>query len=91
MSFKSKEAELIWLGQGSRKLPQQMQSVARRNLRMLHNAQSLDDLKIPPANRLESLKGDRSGQYSIHINNQYRICFIWQAGQVMDVDIVDYH
>lgn len=91
ISFKSKDAELIWLGQGSRKLPQQIQNVTRRKLRMLNNAYTLDDLKIPPANRLEALKGDRSGQYSIRINNQYRICFVWQDGRVMDVDIVDYH
>ena len=67
------------------------QQLARRKLRMLNNAHSLDDLRIPPANRLERLKGDRAGQYSIRINDQWRICFIWKRGDALDVEIVNYH
>ncbi len=90
-SFANKETEKVWLGKISRKLPQDIQQVARRKLRMLNNAVVLEDLRIPPANRLELLKGDRAGQHSIRINNQWRICFIWQRGDAMDVAIVDYH
>lgn len=68
-----------------------MQQVARRKLRMLNNAQSLMDLRVPPGNRLEALKGDRVGQHSIRINEQWRICFVWREGDVHDVEIVDYH
>ena len=69
----------------------QIQALARRKLRMLNAAQSLQDLRVPPANRLEALKGDRSGQYSIRINDQWRICFAWHDGQCTEVEIVDYH
>jgi proteic killer suppression protein len=72
-------------------LPAAIQPVARRKLRMLHNALTLDDLRIPPANRLESLKAKRKGQYSIRINNQWRVCFRWTHGDAYDVEIVDYH
>lgn len=89
--FLCRETELIWTGKGSRKLPQTIQRVARRKLRMLNNATSLNDLRIPPANRLEALKGDRTGQHSICINDQWRICFIWREGDAYDVEIVDYH
>ena len=89
--FRCKETEKIWSGQGSRRLPQTIQQLARRKLRMLNNARNLDDLRIPPANRLERLKGDRSGQYSIRINDQWRICFIWKQGDALGVEIVDYH
>lgn len=65
--------------------------MARRKLRMLNNAASLEDLRVPPANRLEALKGDRDGQFSIRINDQWRVCFRWQAGDAYDVEIVDYH
>ena len=68
-----------------------IQSVARRKLRMLNAAAHLDDLRIPPANRLEALKGERRGQYSIRINDQWRICFRWMEGDVAEVEIVDYH
>ena len=68
-----------------------LQSVARRELRMLANASVLDDLRIPPANRLEALKGQRKGQYSIRINDQWRVCFRWIDGDAHDVEIVDYH
>ena len=76
-SFKSREAERIWRGEASKKLPADIQHVVRRKLRMLDNASTLDDLRIPPANRLETLKGKRAGQHSIRINQQWRLCFIW--------------
>jgi toxin HigB-1 len=89
--FADKEAERIWAGTPSRRLPANIQAVARRKLRMLNNAQTLDDLRIPPANRLEALRGNRKGQHSIRINDQWRICFTWKAGDAHDVEIVDYH
>jgi len=91
VNFKDKESASIWEGKTSRRLPQEIQQVARRKLRMLNNAHALDDLRIPPANRLELLKGNRAGQHSIRINDQWRICFRWQEGKVLDVEIVDYH
>jgi len=90
-SFIDREAEKIWVGTPSRKLPSTIQQVARRKLRMLNAAAVLDDLRIPPANRLEALKGGRKGQYSIRINDQWRICFRWREGDAHDVEIVDYH
>jgi proteic killer suppression protein len=90
-SFRDKEAERIWDGGISRKLPRSIQQVARRKLRMLNNAQTLEDLKVPPANRLEALKGGRRGEHSIRINKQWRICFRWKDGQAHEVSIVDYH
>ena len=90
-SFSDKEAEKIWAGEVSRRLPGDIQLVARRKLRMLNNAVNLDDLRIPPANRLEALKGGRKGQYSIRVNDQWRICFRWNEGDAFDVEIVDYH
>jgi len=90
-NFRSKETEKIWQGQRSRRLPQTIQQVARRKLRMLNNARILDDLRVPPANRLEALRGQRAGQFSIRINNQWRICFVWDQGDVLNVEIVDYH
>ncbi|KAB7768779.1 type II toxin-antitoxin system RelE/ParE family toxin [Xanthomonas maliensis] len=90
-SFADKQAEQIWSGERSRRLPADIQSVARRKLRMLNAAVQLDDLRIPPANRLEALKGTRRGQYSIRINDQWRICFQWMDGDVFGVEIVDYH
>ena len=90
-SFHGKETGKVWTGQGSRRLPQNIQQLARRKLRMLNNARSFEDLRIPPANRLERLKGDRAGQYSIRINDQWRICFVWNRGDALDVEIVDYH
>jgi len=90
-SFRGKETEKIWQGQRSRRLPQAIQHAARRKLRMLNNARILDDLRIPPANRLEALRGQRAGQYSVRINDQWRICFVWDQGDAFDVEIVDYH
>jgi proteic killer suppression protein len=89
--FKDKEAEKLFHREPSRKLPHDIQRIALRKLRMLHRAKTLDDLRIPPGNRLEALKGDRQGQHSIRINEQWRICFIWQDGEVLAVEIVDYH
>ncbi|MFD1554526.1 type II toxin-antitoxin system RelE/ParE family toxin [Paraburkholderia silviterrae] len=90
-NFEDRETALIWTGERSRRLPAEMQQIARRKLRMLHAAHELSDLRIPPANRLELLKGDRIGQYSIRINDQWRICFRWRNANAYDVEIVDYH
>ncbi len=90
-NFVDKEAEKIWQGTPSRRLPADIQAVARRKLRMLNSAATLDDLRVPPANRLEALKGDRKGQYSIRINDQWRVCFQWKDGDALDVETVDYH
>ena len=90
-TFADKETEKIWYGHASRRLPADIQAVARRKLRMVNNADSLADLRIPPANRLEALKGERKGQYSIRINDQWRICFRWSEGDALGVEIVDYH
>jgi proteic killer suppression protein len=90
-SFKDKETEKIYSREVSRQLPQDIQQIALRKLRMLNNAQTINDLRVPPANRLEKLKGARSGQFSIRINDQWRICFIWEDGNAFDVEMVDYH
>jgi len=90
-NFKSKETKKIFDRQRSRKLPNEIQQVALRKLRMLNRAETLQDLRVPPANRLEPLAGDRQGQYSIRINNQWRICFQWEDGDALNVEIVDYH
>ncbi|HRI56447.1 MAG TPA: type II toxin-antitoxin system RelE/ParE family toxin [Anaerolineae bacterium] len=90
-SFKDTEAEKIFARQRSRRLPPDIQQVALRKLRMLNRAQTLQDLRVPPANRLERLSGDRSGQYSIRINEQWRICFEWRDGHAWRVEITDYH
>ncbi len=89
--FRSRETERIWNGVRLRRLPQGIQAVARRKLRMLNNARTLGDLRAPPANRLEALRGDRKGQHSIRINDQWRICLVWVDGDAVDVEIVDYH
>ena len=90
-SFGNQETEKIWLGQRSRRLPQEIQATARRKLRMLNNAVSLSDLRAPPGNRLEALRGDRDGQHSIRINRQWRLCFTWLEGDAHGAEIVDYH
>ena len=90
-SFGSPETERTFALQRSRKLPSDIQQVALRKLRMLNNARTLQDLRSPPANRLEKLSGDRSGQYSIRINDQWRVCFQWRDGDAYEVEIVDYH
>ena len=91
MDFNCSETEKIWDGEVSKKLPRDIQQVARRKLRMLNQAKVLNDLRIPPNNRLEALKGKRKGQYSIRVNKQWRICFEWDHGSVIAVEIVDYH
>ncbi len=90
-NFKDKETQKIFERQRSRKLPSDIQQVALRKLRMLNRSQTLQELRIPPANRLERLSGDRDGQYSIRINDQWQICFDWQDGDAMNVEIIDYH
>ncbi len=90
-NFADKEAERIWNGLRSRKLPPDIQQRALAKLIMLHAAESFDDLKNPPSNRLHALKDDRAGQHSISINTQWRICFVWKDGQAHDVEITDYH
>ena len=90
-SFKSQETEKIFHRTRSKKLPGDIQQIALRKLRMLHRAQTLNDLRVPPANRLEQLKGERAGQHSIRINDQWRVCFRWRTGDAFDVEIVDYH
>ena len=89
--FRDRETESVWKGDVSRRLPQNIQPVARRKLRILNNARTLNDLRVPPANRLEALHGKRKGQHSIRINDQWRICFVWKDGDAHDVEIVDYH
>ena len=90
-SFKSKETERIFNRQRSGRLPQDIQQVALRKLRMLDAAATLPDLRIPPANRLEQLKGGRQGAYSIRINDRWCVCFEWRDGDACEVEIVDYH
>lgn len=88
-SVGSKETEKIWYGEQIRKLPIEIQNIGRRKLRMLNNSQSIDDLRIPPSNRLEKLKGTEF--YSIRINDQWRIIFRWENNRSYDVEIMDYH
>lgn len=91
LSFKDNETEKVWKGEFSKKLPQQIQKVARRKLRMINNSSTLDDLKVPPSNHLEVLKKDREGQMSIRINDQWRVCFEFRNAHAFEVEIVDYH
>jgi len=91
LSFKDKETELVYNEQFSKKLPRDIQRVALRKLIVLHNAVSLEDLRILPGNKLEQLHGDRKGQHSIRINDQWRVCFMWENNNAHDVEIVDYH
>lgn len=90
-SFCCKETERIFDGFVSRRLPQDIQSIARRKLRQIEAAERLDDLRVPPSNRLEPLSGKREGQHSIRVNQQWRICFIWNEGRAENVEICDYH
>ena len=85
------ETDKVWRGIVSRKLPRDIQDVARRKLRMLNNAERVVELRIPPANRLEKLSGNREGQWSIRINDQWRVCFGWSEGNAERVEICDYH
>jgi len=90
-SFKDAETEKIYHRERSRKLPADIQQVALRKLRMINNAINLNDLHVPPANRLEKLVGNREGQHSIRINDQWRICFEWRSNDAFNVEITDYH
>ena len=89
--FANTVAEDLYNGVRNRKLPAPLQRIAMRKLRYLANAAGLNDLRMPPGNRLERLSGNRKGQYSIRINDQYRICFRWESGNAFEVEIVDYH
>ena len=90
-SFKCRETEKIFHRQFSKKLPHNIQKIAFRKLRMLTRSSTAQDLRVPPANKLEALSGNRKGQHSIRINDQWRICFKWQNGNAYDAEIVDYH
>ena len=90
-TFRNAETDKVYSRTGSNKLPRDIQQVALRKLRMINNAKNLNDLRIPPANRLEKLRLDREGQHSIRINDQWRICFTWKAGDAYEVEITDYH
>jgi proteic killer suppression protein len=90
-SFADSESEKIWLGNRSSKLPSSIQQVARRKLRMINNAQNLNDLRVPPANHLEKLSGALVGFHSIRINQQWRIIFKWKDGNASNIKIIDYH
>lgn len=90
-TFACKETEKLFRGFFSSRLPQDMQRVAQRKLKQLSAAATLDFLRVPPGNRLEQLSGDRKGQWSIRINDQWRICFLWKEGNAFDVEITDYH
>jgi toxin HigB-1 len=91
ISFRCKETEKIFIRQFSRKLPQDIQQAAMRKLWQIDASVNINDLKIPPGNNLEALKGKRKGQFSIRINQQYRICFRWEGNNAFDVEIIDYH
>lgn len=91
VSFGNSETENIWEGLRVKKIPNEIQNIGRRKLRMLHNSLNLTDLRIPPANRLEKLSGKRKEFYSIRINDQWRIIFKWKAGNAAYVEIIDYH
>ncbi len=91
LSFGSKDTEKIWEGARVKKLPLEIQTIGRRKLRMLNNSSDIKDLRVPPSNRLEKLGGSREGFYSIRINKQWRIIFIWESGNSKEVEIIDYH
>ena len=90
-SFKDPDAKRLFHLDPVRRLGQDVQRIALRKLRMLDAASNLEDLRVPPSNRLEKLKGDRAGQYSIRVDRKWRICFRWVSGSAYDVEIVDYH
>jgi proteic killer suppression protein len=91
VSLRDPETAAVWAGHRSRRLPTDIQAIALRKLRLINNARRLDDLRVPPGNRLETPKGARQGQHSIRINDQWRICFEWREGNACEVEIVDYH
>jgi proteic killer suppression protein len=91
VSFGDADTKLLWETGRSRRIPSNLRRVALRKLMILNAALELDNLRVPPNNRLEELAKDRKGQYSIRVNDQYRICFGWNAGNALDVEVVDYH
>lgn len=91
ISFGSKETNKIWDGERVKKIPYEIQNTGRRKLRMLNNSQNINDLQVPPSNKLEKLKGGYKEFYSIRINNQWRIIFKWSDGNAFEVEIIDYH
>lgn len=91
LGFADAETERVWSGRVSRRLPGAIQAVALRKLRLVNQARVLGDLRVPPGNRLEALRGNREGQHSIRINEQWRICFVWHENGASNVEIVDYH
>lgn len=91
LNFKNKLAETVWNGTVGKGFPADLVRPAQRKLAMLNAAVTLDALRVPPANRLEALRGDRAGQHSIRVNDQFRVCFVWRDGHAADVEIVDYH
>ena len=91
VSFNDKETEKIWSGMVSTKLPFEIQQTARRKLRMINNSQNINDLRIPPGNRLEKLQSDLKNKYSIRINDQWRIVFCWDDNNASEIEIIDYH
>jgi proteic killer suppression protein len=90
-SIKDAETQKIWERQHSKRIPKGLQRIAYRKLVMIHAADNIQDLRSPPGNHLEKLKGDRAGQYSIRINDQWRICFLWRKKDAYNVEIDDYH
>jgi toxin HigB-1 len=89
--FRDAETEKVWRRRFSRKLPEDVQRVAKRKLDLIEAAGALEDLRVPPGNRLEALAGERKGRHSVRINDQWRICFRWEDGDAYEVEIVDYH
>jgi proteic killer suppression protein len=91
VSFRDKETEKLWKSGRSHRLPSDLERRAFKKLAILNAAVTLDNLKVPPGNQLEALRGNRTGQHSIRVNDQYRVCFVWRDGYVFDAEIVDYH
>ena len=90
-SFRDADAELLWNSGRSRRIPANLRRTAFKKLSILHAALELANLSVPPGNRLEALSGNRKGQHSIRVNDQWRVCFVWRKGDAYDVEIVDYH
>jgi proteic killer suppression protein len=91
LSFRDKRTAAVWADKLPKSFPSDIAKVARRKLRMVDDAVRLDDLKVPPGNRLEALRDDRAGQHSIRINDQWRVCFVWRDGGAHEVEVTDYH
>jgi len=90
-SFRDEETRRLWQSGRSRRLPADLQRGAFKKLAILNAALALENLKVPPGNQLEALRGNRAGQHSIRVNDQYRVCFVWRNGNAFEVEIVDYH